>query len=457
MKITLVIYSVIMFSNTNAQNWPAYKALRYDEDYSFLKNDTVSGWYRRLKFAPLNEQKDTYLSMGGDIRYQYLFIHNESWGEARPDDDGFILTRWLVHADLHIKRNVRLFVEMQSCMANSRADLPPPIENNPLELHQAFVDFNCLSSQDLTVTLRAGRQEFLYGSQRLVSVRDAPNARQSFDGVNAILKNHKGQLNVFFANYVTAQAGIFDDVSSHDRRFWGVYFAQKITRVLRNLETYYIGYDNRGVVLDDGSGRELRHSIGMRLWDVEDDWNYDIEFIFQGGHLDRQKISAWGLSLKTSYVFRQSILRPEIGVKTEVITGNRKYSDDKVETANPLFPQGAYFGLAVPIAPSNLMDIHPSISINVSRSTRISLDYAIIWRQSRNDGIYRGNMSLIYTGKASESRYVGGQLSTTFIYPANNFILVICGFSWFDPQRYLKEAGKGKDTVLGFATLQVKF
>lgn len=445
-----------MINHSYAQTWPAYKTLRYDEDYSFLQNDTTRGWYQKLKFTPINEQNNIYLSAGGDIRYQYLYLKNESWGETPPDDDGFILTRWLAHADLHIRKSARLYVEMQSCMANSRGPSPIPIENNPLELHQAFVDWNILSSQNLAATIRVGRQEFLYGSQRLVSVRDAPNARQSFDGVNAIFSNQRNQFNLFYTNSVIGRGGIFDDVSSSAKRFWGLYFSKKNVPIVRNLDAYYIGYDSP-TLIDDGAGRELRHSFGMRLWGMQSKWKYDLEGVYQGGRLGNKMISAWGISLITSYVFTSTPLTPELGVKTEVISGNRKYDDNKIETANPLFPTGAYFGLAVPIAPTNLMDIHPSISVKTKSGIRLTLDYAAIWRHSLNDGTYRGNMLMIYSGRQSESRFIGGQLSTTLIYPANRFILLICGFSWFDAQAYLKDVGSGKDTVLGFTTLQVKF
>src|SRR5687767_12978443 len=113
MKTIPALCAVIMINHLYAQTWPPYKTLRYDEDYSFLKNDTTRGWYQKLKFTPINEQNNIYVSAGGDIRYQYLYLKNENWGETPPDDDGFILTRWLAHTDLHIRESARLYVEMQ--------------------------------------------------------------------------------------------------------------------------------------------------------------------------------------------------------------------------------------------------------------------------------------------------------------------------------------------------------
>jgi len=441
----------------NAQNLQPFKLLRYEEDYSFLKVDSTTDWYHHLKFRPLNQTNSTYLSAGGDIRYQYLYFKNEDWGDMPEDDDGFTLTRWLMHVDLHIHSRIRVFAELQSAFANSRIPAAPPIEDNPLDLHQAFFDWNTIRSSNLHITIRAGRQEIAFGSQRLVSVRDAPNARQSFDGIKIIINQHQNSLNAFYANYVKGKSGIFDDSSNDDQRFYGIYFSRSHVPLVKNIDAYYVGFENANAKLDDGAGREIRHTFGMRIWDLRRDWKYDLEGIYQTGTLEQNSISAWSVSLISSYLFSRTRLKPEIGVKTELISGNRKYTDTKTETVNPLFPQGAYFGLAAKIGPANLMDVHPAISIVTKNNVRWSMDYAAIWRYSLNDGIYRGNMSMIYSGQQGTSRYIGGQLSATAVYPANKFIVLICGFSWFDAHAFLKEAGSGNDILFGFTSAQLKF
>lgn len=457
MKNAIIFCTVLITTVSNAQNQQPFKQLRYDEDYSFLKDDSTTNWYHQLKYRSLNEKNSTYLSFGGDVRYQYLYFKNEDWGDLPKDDDGFTLTRWLAHMDLHLHSQVRVFAELQSAFANSRVPSAPPIEDNPLDLHQAFVDWSSVNTPGLNMTIRVGRQEIMFGSQRLVSVRDAPNARQSFDGIRVMVDRYQNHLNIFYTNYVKGKSGIFDDSSNGDHKFYGAYFSRYRVPLLRNIDAYYVGFENAHAMLDDGAGDERRHTFGMRIWDMQKAWKYDLEGIYQTGTLEQKTISAWSVSLISSYMFSQTRLKPEIGVKTELISGNKKYTDTKTETVNPLFPQGAYFGLGAKIGPSNLMDIHPAISITMKSNVRLSMDYAAIWRYSLNDGIYRGNMSMIYSGQQGTSRYIGGQLSGTVVYPANKFILLVCGFSSFDAQAYLKEAGTGEDILFGFASAQLKF
>ena len=90
-----------------------------------------------------------------------------------------------------------------------------------------------------------------------------------------------------------------------------------------------------------------------------------------------KNISGWTASLNASYKFNEIKLKPELGLKTEIISGDRKVGDDKLQTFNPLFPRGAYFGLAALIGPANLVDVHPSVSLNLSNKINLDIDYDI--------------------------------------------------------------------------------
>src|SRR5262245_14212594 len=57
---------------------PPFQALRYDEDWSYLGDESRrSEWLDRMKYIPLNE-RGWYLSLGGEarIRYEYFSQFN---------------------------------------------------------------------------------------------------------------------------------------------------------------------------------------------------------------------------------------------------------------------------------------------------------------------------------------------------------------------------------------------
>src|SRR4029077_5667617 len=102
------------------------------------------------------------------------------------DDNGFLLQRYLIHADIHAAPYFRVFGQLQSSLEDFRTGGPRPSDRDDLDLHQAFFDASTWWPDGNKVTLRAGRQEMAYGSQRLISVRESPNNRLAFDAVRLL-------------------------------------------------------------------------------------------------------------------------------------------------------------------------------------------------------------------------------------------------------------------------------
>ena len=457
MKPLLTIFvSLCFYVSGFSQKLPSFKPLRYDEDYSFLKNDTSKSMYARMKFVPLSANKQTYISYGGEMRFQYFYAKNETWGDDPKDNDGYVLTRWLAHADLHAGKYFRTFVQLQSSLANSRIDASP-VENNPLELHQAFIDVNPVVSEKSKLTFRLGRQELMYGSQRIVSVRDGPNNRQSFDALRSIFSSGNYRADFFFSHYVAARPNIFDDGFNKKAKLWGAYIVRNKVPAIKNIDLYYLGLWKKNTVFNSGAGKELRHSIGTRIWSSKNDWKYDVEGLYQFGKFAGNNISAWTASINTSYEFSSAKLKPEIGLKTELISGDKDKTDGKLQTFNPIYPRGAYFGLAALIGPANLIDVHPSLSLELSPNLSFDIDHDIFWRYTKNDGLYAVNVSLIYPDGGSAETKIGNQFTGGLIYTPNGFLYLRGELTWFKAGDYLKDAGAGKDMLFAGITAQLKF
>ena len=447
---------MILTLQSNAQEeFPSFKLLRYNEDYSFLKTDTGSSWYKKMKFIDLSRKGNSYLSLGGEVRYQYFNITNEDWGVAPKDRDGYLFSRFLAHTDFHAGNNFRLFAQLQGSMANGKSSGTSPVDENPLDLHQAFFDVKTNSSNAI---IRFGRQELSYGSQRLVSVRELPNNRQAFDGVKTIFSFGEYKLDAFYSLYVTAKKGIFDDLSNNGISLWGTYLVRNKVLFFKNIDVYYFGLRKKQASFNDGDGKELRHSIGSRIWGNANNWKYDFEGVYQFGIFQGKQIRAWTLSSNSSYKFNHAVLRPELGLKTEAISGDKLQGDNTLQTFNPLFPKGAYFGLAALIGPSNLIDIHPSLSLELVKDKLVwTSDYDAFWRYSNQDGIYAPNVSLIYPSGSVSEKFIGHQTATDLTFTPNDFLYFRGQFTWFKVGDFLKRLSPGKDIFFFGLTSTLKF
>jgi hypothetical protein len=450
-KLILILF---LGNSMFAQQMLDFKLLRYDEDYFEKKMDTNATFFDKIKNISLDNHNAFKLSIGGELRTQYQFLKNEKWGDIPNDNNGFLLNRALLHTDLKIKNKFRLFTQLQSSTAISRIN-PNPVEKNELDIHQLFIDYN-LFIEKSKITFRIGRQEILFGSQRLVSVREGPNNRLAFDATKVIFENTHLKSELFYSFPVKNQYGTFNDKLDTNSKFTGSYTTIKKIPILDNIDAYYFNLRKNNAKFDDAKGFENRNTIGTRIWRKNHSWNYDFEAAYQFGDIEDDKIEAWTVSLNTTYQFNTIKLKPILGLKTELISGNKKYDDNTVQTFNPLFPKGAYFGLAALIGPSNLYDIHPSIDLNLTSDIVFSVDYDIFWRYSINDGIYQANTQLIYSSRNTSERYIGNQLAATLDYDAKKWLALRLEGTWFKAGNYLQEVSSGKDILFVAATMYLR-
>src|SRR5438552_7973441 len=100
---------------------PTYKYLRYDEDYSYLKNpECRTDPLDPLKFIALNSKGDWFLSLGGEARENLEYFQNPTWGQE-PQGSAYLLQRYTAHMDLHLGARARFFGQIKSGLENGRA------------------------------------------------------------------------------------------------------------------------------------------------------------------------------------------------------------------------------------------------------------------------------------------------------------------------------------------------
>jgi D-serine dehydratase len=79
MKKTLFILILLSGAiETFAQGKGVFNSLRYNDDYSFLKTDTIRNWYEKIKYIQLSTSGNTFLSFGGEARFRY-FRYGAMW------------------------------------------------------------------------------------------------------------------------------------------------------------------------------------------------------------------------------------------------------------------------------------------------------------------------------------------------------------------------------------------
>jgi len=384
----------------------SYPLPTYDENWQFLSdpNSHIDPW-DIVKYLQLAE--GMFASFGGEARESYERFGNQDFGLSVPSPNGYLLQRYLLHADIHVGSRLRLWTELDSSFENGRVGGPQPvIDEDKLDLHQGFVEFEIIQRPDVAVRVRGGRQEIEVGSGRMYSLREGPNVPLSFDGVRAIARMGAWRFDTWVARPVTTTPGIFDDSSRRQFSIWGAY----VTRTgleHASVDAYYLGWDRKNASFDIGIANELRHTVGARLW-RNGLWAYDFEGMYQFGSFGAGNIRAWRGVVEASRGFAGR-WNPRVRINFDVASGDRNRSSPNLGTFNSFFQSGEYSGRAQLLGPSNSIRLEPTLTLAPRRNVTVSTGWGFYWRESEQDGLYGIPGNLIVPSNGVPGHYEGSR------------------------------------------------
>jgi hypothetical protein len=441
-----------------AQDRPDFKRLRYDEDWSALCDPTKrTEALDAIKCVKLNDSGEAWLSLGGELRERYEYTHNPAWGDDPQDKHGVWLQRYVLHADLHVTPYFRGFLQFYTALENGRAGSPSTLDENELDVQQAFVDLRMPFGNDAALTLRPGRQELRYGSGRIIDVREGPNVRRKFDGGRAMLSAGGWQVDGLAVQPTVLQTGVFDDRIDDRQQLWGVYASGRPFGADQTLDLYYLGFRDESAGYDQGRADEHRHSLGVRLAGAKGGWDWDLEALYQFGSFGAGDIRAWTAASTGGYRFAQAHFQPRIGLSANIASGDRNPNDADLETFNPLFPRGSYFSELALLGPRNFYDVHPSLTLELTDDISLVTDWNFFWRQSTKDGVYNPGGQLLRSGAGSSARFVGHSPSVALEWRATQHLTFTGIYSHFFPGQFIEDTGPAKEIDFIELTLKAVF
>lgn len=456
-------------ANAESLEPPPIEPVRYAEGYAYLRErnpadlDALAPW-GRLKFLPLDAEGDVYLTLGAELRLRYERYGDNNWGEGEQDENGYLWARALPLADLHAGRYVRIFVQPITAFALG-VDLPPsPVDEDRLDLVQGFLDVRIpLGPKDRpALTLRTGRQLLTYGSGRLIDLRYGPNVPQAFDAAKAVIETRHWRLDAFYARPAENFPGVFDDGLDRLRSLWALYGTLQPDAGPLGLDLFYIGYTNQEAVYAQGAGDELRHTVGLRFFGESRGWDWNAELHYQFGTFEREggeggegAIDAWSVGTDTGYTFQRAPLVPRLGLKANVISGDRDPADVDLETFHPLFPKGRYFGELSPIGPANLIHLNPSLRLDLAGCLRLYGNLAFYLRESVEDAVYSlGALQIVRSG-TGDARYIGTQAEVLLESQLGRHVSLGGSYSLFTGGSFVADAGAAE--TIHFVGLEAQY
>lgn len=232
--------------------------------------------------------------------------------------------------------------------------------DGPLDFHQAFLFVG--NHKEFPVSLKIGRQELVYGDQRLLGHLRWNNNARTFDAAKVRWQTAFFGVDVFTGGLVYNDHRNLNRSNSQDV-FSGAYFNFPTLATKEIVEAYvYRRTVSRGITTDNWSGvaAPFRFPAPQDLYTAAvrirskpgayDAWDYGVELMHQFG--DRTTVApgataaaasprldqdAWAAVLQGGYTWTEHAWQPRFGVLYSYASGDKNAGDGSSETFQNLF------------------------------------------------------------------------------------------------------------------------
>jgi len=442
---------------------PKYTFLRQNEDwgaYAAAVDLTETGDPTdRLKYMPLREDESVWLGIGGHLRFRLESWRNFSFGipPTVPNDDEFLLTRVLLHGDLHLGERDRIFVECKTAQSTDRDLLggTRPIDVDSFALQQAFWDHTFSLGDAGDATVRAGRQMLQYGRQRLVSPLPWANALRTWDGLNVSWTGGLWNVSSFFTLFAPVDISDFNE-PDEDLPFYGIYATRKDGGKV--LDAYALGFERPMATFNGTSGEEKRYTVGARgsFGSKGSELDGDLEAAYQFGEVGPSNVGAYMVAAEVGWKPGDLPADPRLRLGLDLASGDSE-AGGGVGTFNQLFPLGhAYYGMIDAVGRQNAIDLSAGAGLGFSPDWSGSFDVHQFWLESSSDALYDAGGRAVLPGGTSSSRNVGTELDLTVKHTMGPHVVASAGYGYLIAGSAVKDGGGG-DTQFLYLGLQYTF
>jgi hypothetical protein len=191
------------------------------------------------------------------------------------------------------------------------------------------------------------------------------------------------------------------------------------------------------------------------------DWNY--ESMLQFGSFDSQRgngsILAWSVGTETGYTI-DTFAAPRLSLRANIISGNRSADSANLQTFNPLFPKGKYFGELTPVGPYNLINLLGAVGLTLNEQITVSVQGGPYWRYSAHDAVYGVGGNIVRASDSgpddtSNARSIETQLEFVAEWTPIRELAFLVSYSQFVLGSFIRDTGPSE--TIHFFAVEVVF
>jgi len=391
--------------------------------------------------APKGPGLPAWLKLGAEIRGRVE--SNTAIGFVRDRDAGYYLHRLRLSAGVEPHRQVRFFVQVQDSQAPGYG-LKPVLATvvNTLDLRQGYLELGLAGQNGWS--LRLGRQDLIFGEERLVGASGWGNVGRSFDAARFSYKRQRVRLDWFASAVVVPLKDSFD----HPRLSNGFYgFYSSFDRLIQYsvVEPYLLWKTASRVRGEVGvSGDQDLYTSGVcAVGKLRRGFDYGLEVALQTGHYARDDIRAWAGHWALGYALPAGKRPPRLLLEYNYASGDGDPADGRRGTFDQLYPTNHFkYGTADRMGWRNVHDLMAGLEWRFFPKWRVNPAWHRFSLANRRDGLYTeaGAPLLRYPG-ASSSR-VGDEIDLEVTHQFSPRFGIGAGYAHLFRGPYLEHAGR---------------
>jgi hypothetical protein len=364
-------------------------------------------------------------------------------GFAAGQDDAYWLSRFRFNMSVTPSRLFAFTVQAQDArVANKTVGPSATPFRAPLDLRLAFAD---IGTTQTTVSVRAGRQELVYGDQRLVGHANWLNAARTFDGAKVTWRTKAVTLDVFGVSVVRILEQSFD-TSGNGNRFVGAYATAGTLVPKASVEPFVFWREDHALKNEAGTLADLHQAtIGVRwVGQLPARLDYNTEMAGQTGSLGSDTIGAWAghWQIRESYKGPRAV---RVSAEVNLASGDASPTDGKRGTFDQLYPTGHdKYGLADQIGWRNIRHVRTGVEFAPRKRWTLGAHYHSWWLMDSHDALYNAGGAVVARLPAgATSTHVGQELDAQLSLPLTPQLALSTGVAHIFPGAFLKQTTPG--------------